>query len=267
MELRERPNDSITARLIDYAAHETPAWTDKRLRDIIVTLLIAGHETSVVAYAWATQYLLHNPHPRAELVAEAREARTDRYAHACNTEALRMQSPVIGTLPFPLTEDIALGGYRIPRSTMVFAAASALHHDEDLYPEPEAFRPERWFQTTPDRYGYIPFGVGVHRCPGSTFYFTEAAILLHRLFGRLDLEPCDPSVDPARFIFGVVARPRGNTRVIVRQRRNAEDVPWYRPVENEKPSPLKQALLPDPPETAEPAHCPFAPDSHTSGEG
>ncbi|WP_415842821.1 cytochrome P450, partial [Nocardia ninae] len=256
-ELRARPNDSIATRLIERGAREDPPWTDKRLRDIIATLTVAGHDTSVLGYAWATQYLLHNPEPRATVTAEARAAITDRYAQACNTEALRMQAPVLAALPSPLRQDIVLGGYRIRKGTLLFLPATALHYNTDLYPEPETYRPERWFETKPERYGFIPFGAGPHRCPGSTFYLTEAAIVTHRVFGRLDLEPRRRRVDPARFIFATVSRPKSGTDVIIRHRRPAAEVPWYRPGHAEGLTPLKQALLPPDPGADEPARCPY----------
>ncbi|GAB4585337.1 cytochrome P450 [Nocardia sp. IFM 10818] len=256
-ELRAHPNDSMAARLIAYGDREDPAWTDKRLRDMIATLLSAGHDTSVVAYSWAAQYLLHNPGPRAEVVAEARAGVTDRYAQAANTEALRMVSPVTSVVPLPARQDIAVGGYRIRKDTFIFVPVNALHHDPQLYPEPEQFRPERWLQHEPDRWGFVPFGVATqpHRCPGSTFYLTEASIVTHRLFGRLDLEPVLPQVDSARYVMATLSRPAGPTEVIVRRRRAAAEVPWYRPGGDERMSPLKEALLP-PPDTGEPARCP-----------
>ncbi|TCO45906.1 cytochrome P450 [Actinocrispum wychmicini] len=257
-EQRAHPNDSVASRLIGYGARENPAWTDKRLRDIIATLLIAGHDTSVVAYSWAAQYLLHNPGPRQKVIAEARAAVTDRYAQAANTEALRMVSPVTALVPFSNTQDIAVGGYRIRKDTFVFVPITAVHHNEELYPQPEQFRPERWLEGKPDRWGFVPFGVSAqpHRCPGSTFYLTEASIVTHRLFGRLDLEPCFPRVDHARYVMATLNRPVGQTEVIIRNRRPAADVPWYRPGRDEHMSPLKEALLPPSPEPGQPARCP-----------
>lgn len=267
-ELRTRPNDSVAARLIEFGNRENPAWTDKRLRDIIATLLVAGHDTSVVAYSWSTQYLLHNPGPRAELVAEARAGLTDRYAQAVNTEALRMHSPVIGTLPFPAKQNIALGGYRIRKGTFIFAPATPLHHNVHLYPAPETFRPERWFDTKPDRHGFIPFGIGPHRCPGSTFYLVEAGIVMHRLFGRLDMQPCRRRVDRARWMFGTLSRPKSDTEVIISRRRPASQVPWYQPGRDDPPTPLKEALLPPhhdapEPDTSDRPRCPFRISANT----
>ncbi|OHT78130.1 hypothetical protein BKG69_15910 [Mycobacteroides chelonae] len=258
-ELRAHPNDSVASRLIKYAAQEDPAWTDKRLRDIIATMLLAGHDTSVMAYAWTTQYLLHSSGPRARIVAEARAATTDRYAQAANTEALRMQPPVSAVMPYPATTDIAIGGHRIRKNTFIFIPTPAVHYNPEMYPEPEVFRPERWLENKPDRYGFLAFGAGPHRCPGSTFYLTEASIVSHRIFGRLDLEPCLPHVDHAQVVFGSLIRPRGQTDVIIRVRRPAHEVPWYKPESKSTLDPLKAALLVEDSEPTS-AHCPSAED-------
>lgn len=256
--LRLQPNDSVASRIIDYGSHETPSWTDKRLRDIIRTMLVAGHDTSVLAYSWATQYLLHNRDAREKVIAESRAGVTDRYTQAANTEALRMSPPVTALVPYPAAQDIVIGGKRIHKNTMIYAPATALHMNPDVFTQPEKFLPERWLDsaTKPDRYQFVPFGAGPHRCPGSTFYLTEASILLHRLFGRLELRPCLPHVDEARFIYGTLSRPKGDTEVIITNRRPATDVPWYRPTLSETLSPLKQALLPDDDPEHQESRCP-----------
>ncbi|TDZ45778.1 cytochrome P450 [Mycobacteroides franklinii] len=258
-ELRARPNDSAAARLIAYGDAENPRWTDKQLRDTIRTFIVAGHDTSVLAYDWAVQYLLHNPGPRAEVVAEARAAVTDRYAQAANIEALRMASPLTGAIPYPATQDIAVGGYRIRKNTFVFALSSPVHMNEELYPEPEQFRPERWLENRPDPYGFLAFGVtgrNPHRCPGSTFYLTDAVVLLHRLFGRLDLEPVSANVDAPHFLYGTLCRPKGDTEVVIHKRRAAQEVPWYRPGESDPLTPLKESLLPPQPDGDHELQCP-----------
>ncbi|GAB4586236.1 cytochrome P450 [Nocardia sp. IFM 10818] len=263
-ELRVRPNDSIAARLIRYGAGESPAWTDKRLRDAIATMVLAGHDTSVKSYDWSAQYLMHNAGPREKTIAEARAGRTDRYAQAVGMEALRMEPPPIAAMPFPAYRDIAVGGYRIRKGTMIYIPTTAVHYNAELYPQPEQFRPERWLGTTPDRYGFIPFGVGPHRCPGSTFFLVESAMVTQRLFGRLDLEPCLPAVDEARFTFGSRSRVRGDTEVIVRARRAANEVPRYLPTRDQRSTPWQDESLSSAPDTRDSARCPYPGASPTS---
>lgn len=263
-ELRANPNDSVASRIIAQGAQQNPPWSEKRLRDIIGSLVIAGHETSVISYAWATQYILHNPAARAKVVAEAREGFTDRYAQACNTEALRMRPPVVGTGPAPLKHDIALAGYRIRKGTLLFPLMMAVHYNEKVYDNPHEFQPERWLDGKPERYGFVPFGIGPHRCPGSTFYLTEASIVTQRIFGRLDLEPCRPRVDRARFIFGTLSRPKSDTEVIISRRRPASEVPWYRPRERGDFMALKEELILHS-ESSQPPRCPHLVTETTLG--
>ncbi len=263
-ELRANPNDSVASRIIAQGAQQNPPWSEKRLRDIIGSLVIAGHETSVLAYAWATQYIMHDPEVHAKVTAEARNGLTDRYAQACNTEALRMRPPVIASAPSPLKHDISLAGYRIRKGTLIFVMMAAVHYNEKVYDNPHEFRPERWLEGKPERYGFVPFGTGPHRCPGSTFYLTEASIVTQRIFGRLDLEPCRPRVDRARFIFGTLSRPKSDTEVIISRRRPASEVPWYRPCERGDFMALKEELLLHS-ESSQPPRCPHLVTETTVG--
>jgi cytochrome P450 len=228
-ELRSRPNDSFASRLIARAETD-PFWTDKVLRDMLATILIAGHDTSVTAYDWATEFLLHDDDARKTLVAEAKLAATDTYAQAVNVEALRLKAPVWGTQVFT-KQDIALDGHRVRKNTWIFGVTTAVHYDEELYPEPGRFLPERFFGTTPDRHGFLAFGAGRHRCPGSNFFFAEAGIVLHRMFGRLEMRPMLDHVDDTVMTFGFFNRPKNGTEVVVLRRRESREVPAFTPAE------------------------------------
>jgi cytochrome P450 len=220
-------DDSIGARITARADGSDPLWTDKVVRDVIATLLIAGHETSVSAYSWAADYLLHHRREHDLLVAEASAGETDRYAQAVNNEALRLRPPFYGPWVVPY-RDIAVGGYRIKKGTFVMVPPGAVHRDPAAYPEPHKFRPERFLDKAPDRYGFITFSAGRHRCPGINFFMVEANIALHRVFGRLELVPCR-GPEKSRNNLAILTRPRGGVDVIVKRRRPAADVPWYRP--------------------------------------
>jgi cytochrome P450 len=227
-ELREQPNDSVATRLIAFGAQQEPGWSDKRIRDAIATLLLAGHDTSAMAYSWATEFLMHNAEPRAKLIEEALAAQTDRYAQAANLEATRLKAPVWGPNRF-IPEDCELGGYRIRKNTWIFVPSTPIHYDEELYPEPAAYRPERFLDKEPDRYGFMTFSAGPHRCPGAAFFLMEASLVLHRMFGRLELQPSLPAVDRTYFAFAFFNRPKHGTRVRIRSRKPANEVRWYRP--------------------------------------
>lgn len=228
-QLRAHPNDSIASRLVARSESEPEFWTDKRLRDMLATLLVAGHDTSLSAYQWTLEYLLHNERPRARFIAEARRGESDRYARACTTEAIRLKPPFWGQ--FLLTKkDIALAGYKIRKGTFIFAKAHCVHSDPELYPDPLAFKPERWMDgQKPDRFGYLTFAAGTHRCPGTMFFGTESSIVFQRLFGRLDIDSYSRKLPRSFMDFGVFNRVHNPTPVYIRSRVAAEDVPWYKP--------------------------------------
>ncbi|MCD9195861.1 cytochrome P450 [Streptomyces albireticuli] len=232
-ELRAKPNDSMASRIIAFAETQSPAWTDRRIRDTLSSLLMAGHDTSVNAYSWATDYLLHDARARELLVTEARQGVSDRYMRAVNLEALRLRPPVWGLVPVA-DHDFELGGYRIRKGSVVFVAASAVNCDPAVYEDPYRFKPERFLDVEPDApYGFITFGAGRHRCPGTAFYDTESRLVLHRVFGRLEMEPVLPQVGTTAMSFAMLNRPAERTPVIVRARVPADGVPWYRPVRGE----------------------------------
>jgi cytochrome P450 len=229
-ELRAHPNDSVASRLIARSADDPEFWTEKRLRDMLATLLVAGHETSVSAYQWTLEYLLHNDKPRSRLIAEARRGESDSYARACSAEAVRLKPPLWAQM-MHVRRDLALADYRIRRGALLFAVGSAVHSDPELYPDPLAFTPERWIGQKPDRFGYISFGAGKHRCPGTMFFGTEASIVFQRLFGRMDIDHFSTEFPKTRMAAAFLNRPAKPTKVYIRTRAAAKDVPCYQPAD------------------------------------
>jgi cytochrome P450 len=168
-----------------------------------------------------------HPEVSAKLTAEARAGTSADYAHAVSTETLRLRPPVIGGGGTAL-RDFDLAEYRVRAGTSVMIAFSALHHDPDLYPQPERFRPERFLEHPPELFGWLPFGAGHHRCPGMHLALLESDLTLQRVFGRLTLEPVGkPERSSVRASF--LNQPVHGARVVVTQRRAADEVPVYRP--------------------------------------
>jgi cytochrome P450 len=233
-ELRKKPNDSVASRMVALSESDPAFWTDKRLRDMICTLLIAGHHTSADAYSWATEFLLHSPEARDKLVAEAREARTEEYARACNSEAIRLKPPIWGQLACA-KKDVAIEGYRVRKGTFIMAQGRSVHSDAERYPDPLMFKPDRWKDIEPNRYEYLTFAAGRHRCPGTEFFGVEAALVLHRMFGRLDLDAERGRLDSTRMNFAFLNRPKRGVGVFIRARRPSDEVPWYSPASDVAP--------------------------------
>jgi cytochrome P450 len=152
---------------------------ERELRDQLVTLLLAGHETTATALAWTFELLAHNPGALGRLVTEL-DAGDDRYLRAVISESLRLR-PIVPLAGRQLAAELVVGDLRLPAGTDVTPAIWLVHTREDLYPEPYAFRPERFLENPPSTYGWIPFGGGVRRCLGAAFAELELRIVIEEV--------------------------------------------------------------------------------------
>lgn len=176
------------------------------LRDQLMTLLVAGHETTATALAWAFDFLLHDP---AALV-RAREAATggeDDYLDAIATESQRLR-PVITSVGRRLGAEERIAGYDIPTGTSVMVSVYLLQTRPDLYPEPYAFRPDRFLEAWPQPYAWLPFGGGVRRCIGAAFAALEMRVVLREVLRRTEITAGRPLRERPR-LAGITLVPRG----------------------------------------------------------
>jgi cytochrome P450 len=193
---------------------------DQELRDELLTLVLAGHETTANQLAWAWERLVRTPHAYDRLRDEVRsgdEARAAAEVEAVLQEAMRSR-PVIPIVGRRVTVPWRLGEYAVPAGTPISVSTLLLHHREDLYPEPFAFRPERWHGHRPGTYEWIPFGGGTRRCLGAALAMAEMRIVLDAMAARLELEAADPEPEHALHR-NVTMIPRHGARVVVRARR------------------------------------------------
>ncbi len=151
------------------------------LVDELMTLLVAGHETTATALAWTLERLVR--HPR--VLAQAGEP---EYLEAVITETLRLR-PVVPAVVRRLTAPLQLGPYEIPAGMHVAPSIYLLHRRPDLYPDPLAFKPERFLNRKPGTYEWIPFGGGVRRCLGASFALTEMKVVLETILASTSLRP------------------------------------------------------------------------------
>lgn len=164
------------------------AIADVEIRDNVVNLLFAGHETAATGLAWALHWLVRHPAVLERLTAEARAGDTDVYADAVAREAMRLCPPfwaIFRTTRRPFR----LGGYLLPAGTMITVPLRAVHRDRTLYPDPHSFVPERFLGTRGSMYDYLVFGAGRHQCIGDQYGLTEIKIFLHTMLRRAAFEP------------------------------------------------------------------------------
>jgi len=160
--------------------------TDGELRDELVTLLVAGHETTATGLAWAFELLMRNP----AVLARAREG-DDAYLDAVVKETLRVRPVISGVGRVVRGEEpFELGGYAIPPGVEINPSIAAIHRRADRYPGPGEFRPERFLaDDAPDTYTWIPFGGGTRRCLGASFASFEMRTVIRQVLRRADIRP------------------------------------------------------------------------------
>jgi cytochrome P450 len=186
--------DDILSLLLQARHEDGQPMGDEELRDELMTLLVAGHETTATALAWAIERLVRHPDKLARLAEEA-AAGEDGYADAVVKETLRLR-PVLPIVARVLKEPMEIGGRKLPAGTAVAPCIYLMHRRSDIYPEPQRFLPERFLERPAGTYTWIPFGGGVRRCLGASFALFEMKTVLGQVATRVRLRPAEPSSEP-----------------------------------------------------------------------
>ena len=205
--------DDILSMLLG-ARHESDGspMSDREIRDELVTLLVAGHETTATALAWAVERLTRHPDKLQRLTEEVGTGEKT-YLEAVVTETLRLR-PVISLVARRLTRSVEIGPWTLPAGVTVAPSSSLVHRRPDVYPDPEAFRPERFLDSAPGTYTWIPFGGGVRRCIGGAFAHFEMQVVLAELVKRRRFTPARPEAEPV-FRRAITETPRHDAEVVL----------------------------------------------------
>ena len=208
----------ILSLLLQARTEEGEALDDKELRDELLTLVLAGHETTANSLSWAWERLTRNPAAHESLLQAVRaDEQADEWVEATITEAMRSR-PVIPMIGRRVAVPWQLGEYAVPAGTPVAMSILLVHHREDLYPDPFAFRPQRFLEgRKPGTYEWIPFGGGIRRCLGAALAMAEMRVVLKTMARRLDLEADRPEPERAQHR-NVTMIPARGARVVVRAR-------------------------------------------------
>lgn len=185
---------SLLIRASDGQDGRGASLSDDELCDELLTLVLAGHETTATAIGWACDLLAHN----RDVAARLRDDRDDAYLKASAKEVLRARSVVYVSAARHALDPFEVGSWVIGPGTLIVVDAQGVHGDPALYPEPEKFRPERFLEQPPDGYAYIPFGGGAHRCLGAALAMLELELFIDTLVNRVDLAPDGPPARPVR---------------------------------------------------------------------
>jgi cytochrome P450 len=207
----------ILSLLLRARTEEGEALSDSEVRDELVTLVLAGHETTANSLAWAWERLVRNPAAHDRLREAVRSGEGDaEEVEATIVETMRSR-PVVPIVGRRVLAPWRFGEHAVAADTPVLISILLVHHREDLYPRPFEFLPQRWIGRKPGTYEWIPFGGGTRRCLGASLAMAEQRVVLEMMARRLDLEAAEP--EPERALHrNVTMIPARGARVVVRAR-------------------------------------------------
>ncbi|HEX5063657.1 MAG TPA: cytochrome P450 [Kofleriaceae bacterium] len=204
----------VLAMMLEARDEQGKAMTDVEVRDELITLLLAGHETTATALAWTFDQLLANPQTFDKLQAEL-AAGSDSYLDCVIRETLRVR-PIVPLIGRHVAKPFQLGNWMIPPGHRIAPSIYLSGQNPAVYPEPKRFQPERWIGVKPDPYTWLPFGGGVRRCIGMAFAQFEMRIVLQTVVARARMHLAD---GPAKVVRrGITLAPSGGTRVVLDER-------------------------------------------------
>ncbi len=205
--------DDILSMLVQARDENGEAMTAEELRDELMTLLLAGHETTATSLAWCFQLLLLNPHELQRLKDDLAQGSTTRL-DAVIKETMRIR-PVVPVVARRLHADLQLDRWTLPPGVMVAPNIELIHHRDDLYPQPDQFRPDRFVDSQAETYAWLPFGGGIRRCLGASFASFEMRTVIPAVLRRAtSLRLADATLDRVRRA-AVVMVPERGVRVVL----------------------------------------------------
>ncbi len=201
--------DDVFSSLLLARDEDGVGLSDEEVRDELLTLLLAGHETTATGLAWTLDLLLHD-----DRVARRARQRDDDYLDAIVKEALRIRPVIPGVGRVVRERPFPLAGYEVPVGVEINPSIRTIHRRADLFPDPQRFAPERFLSDAPpDTYTWVPFGGGTRRCLGASFATTEMRVVLARVLERTALRAVDRRPAKAQFR-AITLAPRGGVRVL-----------------------------------------------------
>jgi cytochrome P450 len=218
-ERRAHPDgrDDVLGMMLEARHEDGSPMSAQELRDELMTALVAGHETTASQLAWAFERLAREPR-----VVERLRADGDDYLTATINEILRLRPVLPNAEPRLTKKPVVIGGFEYPPGVALLASAWLVHHDPDIYPDPYAFRPERFLDTAPGTYTWLPFGGGRRRCLGASFALQEMKIVIRAVVERFELAPAaDRPEQTARR--SITFSPSGGASVILSERSPSAD--------------------------------------------
>jgi cytochrome P450 len=190
--------DDVLAMLLEARHEDGSPMSAQELRDELMTLLVAGHETTASELAWAFERLARSPAVLRRLTDEIDRDGDDAYLTATVQETLRRRPVLPNAAPRLVMEPVEVGGWTYPEGCALVANSYLIHHDPAIYPDPYAFRPERFLDQAPGTYTWIPFGGGRRRCLGASFAQLEMKLVLRAVLADSTVTPATEGIERTR---------------------------------------------------------------------
>jgi cytochrome P450 len=212
--------DDILSMLLAARHEDGSPMSDQELRDELMTLLVAGHETTASELAWAFERLARSPDVVVRLTEEIDSGAGDAYLTATIQETLRRRPVLPNAAPRLVKQPVEIGGWAYEPGVCMIANAYLVHHDPDIYPDPYAFRPERFLDEQPGTYTWIPFGGGRRRCLGAAFAMLEMKLVLRAVLARSEFRLAGDGLELSRRR-AITLSPKHGARTVLRERKPA----------------------------------------------
>ncbi|MDO8211135.1 cytochrome P450 [Conexibacter sp. CPCC 206217] len=207
--------DDVLAMLLAARHSDGSPMTDEEIRDELVTALVAGHETTASSLGFAFEQLARSPEVQERLAAEAAEDGDD-YLDATINEVMRRRPVLPNPEPRLVKQEVTIGGWTYPAGVVLIGGAYLVHHDPQIYPDPYAFRPERFLASKPGTYTWLPFGGGRRRCLGASFALLEMRLVLRAASQRFTVAATGPRQGTRRRMITIT--PGDGARVVLSRR-------------------------------------------------
>jgi len=211
--------NDVLAMLLEARHEDGSPMSEQEIRDELLTLLVAGHETTASTLAWAFERLARDPATLARLTDEI-DSGDDAYLTATIQETLRTRPVLPNSAPRLVVKPFEAGGWTYPPGCSLVPNAYLIHHDPEIYPEPDAFRPERFLDESPGTYTWIPFGGGRRRCLGASFAMLEMKVVLSRALAECTVDPSAGGAEVARRR-NITVTPSGGATAVLTDRQPA----------------------------------------------
>jgi cytochrome P450 len=213
--------DDVLSTFLQARHEDGSPMSDQELRDELVTMLVAGHETTATTLAWTFERLTREPAVLSRLQQELDSDPESPYLTATIQEAMRRRPVLPNSEPRQVVKEIDVGGWNYQPGPALVPNAYLVHHDPDIYPDPYAFKPERFIDEPPGTYTWIPFGGGRRRCIGASFAMAEMKIVMRSVLQACELRTVDDRPETA-LRRNITIRPAAGAKVVVRARKPVE---------------------------------------------